>query len=86
MVQPSEVQFTRGSVVTEPKNVEIEILDQCTVKQDIFGRNLFPYDFVHGLFCAKINSVLKIVHVKLCTLYMRTGCENLHLACSTVRK
>ena len=31
VVKPSEVQFTRGSVVTEPKNVDIEIPDQCTV-------------------------------------------------------
>ena len=25
------------------------------------GRDLFSYDFVHGLFCTKINSVLKFV-------------------------
>ena len=57
-----------------------------TVQQANCGRNLFSYDFVHGLFCTKINSVLKCVHMKLCTLYMRTACEHVYLACSAVQK
>ena len=47
----------------------------------------FQKEFIFVLFfCTEINSVLKFVHVRLCTLYMQqyihTACKHVYLACT----